>query len=185
MPDLCAGHALQTSRTARKHARKVGRNRVIKPGDAVGENPGHCGGEPMPSERTEERFERLLNHGGKRPKRMLHGGVPGVSYIYFQIQPQGRPNVLTIENGREYPGSPRWHLPMFYALPVLSPELVQLARLEVYRVNSTHGQRIRETLELCRQARFLKDSVRPQLRPPQAHICRSEVSDFVEGPKIF
>jgi hypothetical protein len=27
---------------------------------------------------------------------------------------------------------------MLYALPVLSPKFVQLARLEVYRVNSTH-----------------------------------------------
>lgn len=88
MPDLRAGHTLQTGRTARKHAHKVCRNRVVKPGDAIGKNSGDCGGESVPSERTEERLERLLNHGGKRPKRMLHGGVPGVSYIYFQFSPR-------------------------------------------------------------------------------------------------
>lgn len=47
--------------------------------------------------------------------------------------------LLTIENGREYPGaSSWWYLPMLYALPVLSPKFVQLARLKVYRVNSGH-----------------------------------------------
>jgi hypothetical protein len=88
MPDLSAGHALQTRRTTGEHARKVGRNRVVKPGDAVGKHSGNGGGEPMSSERTKVRLERLLNHGGKRPERMLHGGVPGMSCIYFQFSPR-------------------------------------------------------------------------------------------------
>ena len=54
MPDLRAGHALQARRTTGKHARKVCRNRVVKPGDAFRKNAGDCGGESVPSERTEE-----------------------------------------------------------------------------------------------------------------------------------
>lgn len=81
MPDLRAGHALQSGRTTGKDARKVVRDGVVEPGDAVGEDSGDRSGESVPSERTEERLERLLDHGGKRPKRMLHGGVPGVSCI--------------------------------------------------------------------------------------------------------
>ena len=75
MSDLRAGHALQTSRATREHAGKVGRDGMIKPGDAVGKKAGDGCGEPMPPERTEERLERLLDHGGKRPSRVLHGGV--------------------------------------------------------------------------------------------------------------
>ena len=90
MPDLRAGHALQGSGTAGKDARKVVRDRVVEPGDAVGENSGDRSGESVPPERTEERLERLLDHGGERPKRMLHGGVPGVScYILPKLQPRG------------------------------------------------------------------------------------------------
>ena len=99
MPDLRAGHALQSGRTAWKDARKVGRDGVVEPGDAVGEDPGYRSGErssasavvtvvtvvaavlPAERTRTEERLERLLDHGGERPERMLHGGVPGMSCI--------------------------------------------------------------------------------------------------------
>jgi hypothetical protein len=96
MPDLRAGHALQRSRTAWKDAGKVVRDRVVEPGDAVGENSGdRSGGESVSSARTEERLERLLDRGGKRPKRMLHGGVPGVSCSYrdtskTSVPPRGR-----------------------------------------------------------------------------------------------
>lgn len=45
MPDLRAGHALQGSRTAGKDAGKVGRDRVVEPGDAIGEDSGDCSGE--------------------------------------------------------------------------------------------------------------------------------------------
>lgn len=89
MADLRAGHALQSGRTAGKDAGKVVRDGVVEPGDAVGEDSGdRSGGEwesspGVPSERrrrTVERLaERLLDHGGERPKRMLHGGVPGMS----------------------------------------------------------------------------------------------------------
>lgn len=195
MPDLRAGHALQRGGTAGKDARKVGRDGVVEPGDAVGEDSGDRSGERsgVPSGRTEERLERLLDHGGERPERVLHGGVPGMSchiyyfYIFQKLLSPRRadPNVLTIEKGGEYPGPSRGHLPMLYALPVLSPEFVQLARLEVYRVNSTHRGRIGESLELRRQAGFLKDSVRPQFGPSEAHIGSGEVSDLIEGAKIF
>lgn len=113
MPDLRAGHALQSSRTTWKDACKVGRDGVVEPGDAVGENSGDCSGESVlpSSERTEERLERLLDHEGKRPKRMVHGGVPGMSCIYIYTSktsastPGGQSqNVLTVENGSEYPG---------------------------------------------------------------------------------
>src|SRR6266852_6104332 len=95
MPDLRAGHALHSSGTTGKDAGKVGRDGVVEPDDAVGEHSGDRSGESsaaggMPSERTEERLERLLDHGGKRPKRMLHGGVPGMSCsctIYKNFQP--------------------------------------------------------------------------------------------------
>ena len=79
MPDLRAGHALQSRRPTGKDARKVGRDGVVEPGDAVGEHTGDRSGESVSSERTEERLERLLDHRGKRPKRVLHGGVPGMS----------------------------------------------------------------------------------------------------------
>ena len=97
MPDLRAGHALQSRRTTWKDAGKVVRDGVVEPGDGVGENSGDpSGGESVPSEGTEERLERLLDHGGKRPKRMLHGGVPGVScsYTFHNFSPPGAdPNV--------------------------------------------------------------------------------------------
>lgn len=90
MPDLRAGHALQASGATGEHAGKVGRDGVIKPGDAVGKKAGDGCGEPMPPERTEERLERLLDHGGKRPRRVLHGGVsrmPCTFTVIFPIQP--------------------------------------------------------------------------------------------------
>ena len=87
MPDLRAGHALQSGRTAWKDASKVVRDRVVEPGDAVGESSGdRCCGESVSSGRAEERLERLLDHGGKRPQRMLHGGVPGVSCSYYTFK---------------------------------------------------------------------------------------------------
>jgi len=90
MPDLRAGHALQSSRTTGKDARKVVRDGVVEPGDAVGEHSGDRSGESggVPSERTEERIERLLDHGGKRPKRMFHGGVPGMSCMAYILPPK-------------------------------------------------------------------------------------------------
>ncbi|SRR6266446_445231 len=81
MPDLRAGHALQSSGTTWKDAGKVGRDGVVEPSDAVGEDSGDGGGESVPSGRTEERLERLLDHGGESPKHMLHSGVPGMSCI--------------------------------------------------------------------------------------------------------
>jgi hypothetical protein len=75
---------------------------------------------------------------------------------------------LTVENGCEYPcSSSRSHLPVLYAFPVLGPEVVQLARLEVYRVDAstTDRCRIRETLKLSGQGGLLKDSVRPPFGP--------------------
>jgi hypothetical protein len=150
MTDLCVGHPLQSSRATWKDARKVVRDGVIEPGDAVGKDSGDRSGKSVPSERTEERLERLLDHVGKRSECMLHGGVPGMSCIYLPKTSVPTPHwqgwnrkakvlLLTIENGRECPGPSRWwHLPMLYALPVLSPKFVQLTRLKVYRVNSTH-----------------------------------------------
>lgn len=91
MPDLRAGHALQGGRTTGKDAGKVVRDRVVEPGDGVGEHSGDRSGESVPSERTEERLERLLDHGGERPKRMLHGGVPGMScYILPKLPAPGQ-----------------------------------------------------------------------------------------------
>jgi hypothetical protein len=42
----------------------------------------------VPSERTEERLERLLDHGRERPKRMFHGGVSGMSCTYCNLLPK-------------------------------------------------------------------------------------------------
>lgn len=43
-PDLRAGHALQNSGTTWKDTGKVGRDGVVEPGDAVGEDSGDGGG---------------------------------------------------------------------------------------------------------------------------------------------
>src|SRR6266850_5999354 len=97
MPDLRSGHTLQTSRAAGKHAGKVGRDGVVESGDAVGENAGDGSGEPMPAERTKERIERLFYHGGKRSRRMLHGGVPRVPCTHTpnRTLPPRRANIYT------------------------------------------------------------------------------------------
>ena len=72
---------------------------------------------------------------------------------------------------------------MLYALAVLGSKFVQLARLEVYRVDSTGDRlRIRETLEHRGEAGLLKDFVSPPFWPSEAHVCRGKFSDFVEGP---
>ncbi len=44
MPDLRAGHALQSSGTTGKDARKVCRDGVVEPGDTVGEHSGYPSG---------------------------------------------------------------------------------------------------------------------------------------------
>jgi hypothetical protein len=185
MPNLRARHALQTSRTTGKHARKVGRDGVVKPDDAVGENPGNCSGQDVSPGRNEERFERLLNQDRKRPCGMFHSGVSGMSYMSFQYKPRWRQNALTVKNGGEYPVSAWGHLPMLYAHPVLTLKLVRLARLEIYRVDSSDRSWFCETLELCRQSRLLKNPVGPALGASQAQIRRSKVPDFIEGSEIF
>jgi hypothetical protein len=57
---------------------------------------------------------------------------------------------------------------VLYAFPVLGPKLVQLAWLEVYRVNATTTDRyrIRDALKFRGQGGLLKDPVRPPFGPP-------------------
>jgi hypothetical protein len=193
---LRAGHALQTSRATGKHAHKVGRDGVVESGDAVGEKPGDGSGESVSSERTEERLERLPDHERERSRRVLHGGVPRMSWHIIKknappsnrFAPSTRRNQckLTVENGSEHPDPSRGHPPVLHALPVLGSELVHLAWLEVYRVSTARRRRgIRESLKFRGQTGLLKDSVGPAFGPSQAHIRRGKVSDLIEGPEIF